>query len=263
MTVSASPATPLFGQAVTLTATVTTDPAAGTPTGTVTFLDGAAALGTAMLDGGQATLAVGGLQPGPHPVTVTYSGDAAHAPSQSAAATTVTVGFSQPCLTSARSGPLTVAAGQSLCLGAGGRQSGPVTVRAGGALAVTGATISGPVSADGALAITACGATISGPVSIHATSGYVQLGNPSACAGNTISGPLTVEANRGGLTVAATTVTGPVRINDNSGTGPVPGSDVPSFTGNRVSGPLSCTGNQPTLRQSGNTVTGPRSGQCA
>src|SRR5207247_1549549 len=48
---SANPST--FGQSVTFTATVAAVlPAAGTPTGTVTFLDGASSIGTGTLSGG-------------------------------------------------------------------------------------------------------------------------------------------------------------------------------------------------------------------
>jgi autotransporter-associated beta strand protein len=64
----------VFGQAVTLTATVSG--AAGTPTGSVTFFDGATALGTAPLDGnGQATLTTAALAVGDHTLTVSYNGD--------------------------------------------------------------------------------------------------------------------------------------------------------------------------------------------
>ena len=72
---SAAPS--VFGQAVTLTATLTaTAPGAGTPTGTVTFMDGATTLGTGTLDGsGVATLGTSALATGSHSITVTYAGD--------------------------------------------------------------------------------------------------------------------------------------------------------------------------------------------
>jgi hypothetical protein len=71
LTSSAASAT--YGQPVTLTANVTAT--LGTPTGTVTFLDGSTALGTSALSSaGQATLAVT-LPGGAHSITVTYSGD--------------------------------------------------------------------------------------------------------------------------------------------------------------------------------------------
>jgi hypothetical protein len=63
----------VVGQTVNLTATVTR--AAGIPTGTVTFLDGATVLGTAALDGtGTATLAVAFPTAGDHAVAAVYRG---------------------------------------------------------------------------------------------------------------------------------------------------------------------------------------------
>jgi hypothetical protein len=81
-TVSAAPNPAPFGQAVTLTATVTGQ---GTPAGTVTFRDGDAVLGTAPLRGGQASLTVRGLRPGAHALTAAYDGNAEFQASTSAA----------------------------------------------------------------------------------------------------------------------------------------------------------------------------------
>ncbi len=74
-----------FGQAVTFTATVTSsDPEAGTPTGTVEFRDGTTVLGTATLDeNGVATLETASLAVGGHSITVAYSGDDGFGPSTS------------------------------------------------------------------------------------------------------------------------------------------------------------------------------------
>jgi hypothetical protein len=69
------------GQSVTLTATVTP----GTPTGSVTFLDGASALGTNPLAGGSATFMTSALAAGSHSLTASYAGDANFAPSTSTA----------------------------------------------------------------------------------------------------------------------------------------------------------------------------------
>ncbi|MDE3068888.1 MAG: Ig-like domain repeat protein [Verrucomicrobiota bacterium] len=71
---SANPA--VLGASVTFTATVTAsvDP---TPTGTVTFYDGATPLGTNTLDGsGQATFSTSALAIGPHNITAFYGGGA-------------------------------------------------------------------------------------------------------------------------------------------------------------------------------------------
>jgi hypothetical protein len=63
-----------FGTAVTFTASVTS-PATGTPTGTVTFQDGAATVGTGTLSGGIATLTTSMLAGGVHSITAVYGGD--------------------------------------------------------------------------------------------------------------------------------------------------------------------------------------------
>ncbi|UCH51375.1 MAG: Ig-like domain repeat protein, partial [Chloroflexota bacterium] len=70
---SANPST--NGQSVTFTATVTAnEPGSGTPTGTVTFKDGATALGNGTL-GSPATFSISTLRPGSHDITAEYNGD--------------------------------------------------------------------------------------------------------------------------------------------------------------------------------------------
>jgi hypothetical protein len=65
----------VFGQAKTLTATVAAvPPGAGTPTGTVSFFDGATLLGTGTLAGGIATLTTSTLAVGSHSLTAVYNG---------------------------------------------------------------------------------------------------------------------------------------------------------------------------------------------
>jgi len=80
-----SPNPSTYGQSVTFTATVTSS--AGTPTGSVTFKDGAATLGTGSLNGsGQATFSTSSLGVGPHSsITAVYSGDANFSTSTSSA----------------------------------------------------------------------------------------------------------------------------------------------------------------------------------
>jgi hypothetical protein len=63
----------LLQNAVTLTATVSS--VAGTPTGTVTFLDGTAPLGTGTVSGGLATLTTSALTAGTHSISAAYGGD--------------------------------------------------------------------------------------------------------------------------------------------------------------------------------------------
>ena len=68
---SANPST--AGQSVTYTATVTA--ATGTPTGNVTFKDGANTLGTQQLSGNTASFPASGLSVGSHSITAVYNGD--------------------------------------------------------------------------------------------------------------------------------------------------------------------------------------------
>jgi lysophospholipase L1-like esterase len=89
-TLAASAASAAFGQPETLTATVApVSPGAGTPTGIVTFFDGATALGTGTLSvvGGAdvATLQTASLAAGAHTITASYGGDAGDRGSTSAA----------------------------------------------------------------------------------------------------------------------------------------------------------------------------------
>ena len=78
-----SPATVVYGSLVTLTATITG--AAPTPTGTVTFYDGATLLGSSTLVSGVAALSVSNLAVTtlPHSLTAVYGGDSTHARSAS------------------------------------------------------------------------------------------------------------------------------------------------------------------------------------
>jgi len=69
------------GQAVTLTAAIT--PAAAT--GSVQFLDGATAIGTATLSGGTGLLSTTALAAGSHSITAVYSGDSSYLGATSAA----------------------------------------------------------------------------------------------------------------------------------------------------------------------------------
>lgn len=88
---SASPSQAVAGQRVKLTATTAVvAPGAGKPSGTVTFYDGATAIGSASLISGKATLSVN-LSVGSHAITAVYSGSANFSGSTSPTLT-VTVG---------------------------------------------------------------------------------------------------------------------------------------------------------------------------
>jgi hypothetical protein len=80
LTSSANPS--VFGQAITFTASVQST-ASGTPTGTITFRDGTAALGTATLTGNIASFTTAGLAAHSHSITALYAGNASFAGSTS------------------------------------------------------------------------------------------------------------------------------------------------------------------------------------
>ncbi|MFS0725211.1 Ig-like domain repeat protein [Paenibacillus sp. 1P07SE] len=74
--VASSRSVSVYGEEVTLTATVTAvAPGAGTPTGSVTFWNDGEAIGTAPLSGGEAAVATNELVVGTHTITAEYSGD--------------------------------------------------------------------------------------------------------------------------------------------------------------------------------------------
>jgi hypothetical protein len=84
----------IFGSAVTFTATVKPATGSGTPTGTVTFNDGASVLGTGTLSAGSATLTTSGLGAGAHSITAVYGGDTSFANSTSPGLTQTVADFS-------------------------------------------------------------------------------------------------------------------------------------------------------------------------
>ena len=76
MVVTSSVNPSVFGQSVTFTATISpVAPATGTPTGTITFLDGGSSIGTGTLSGGVATFTTSALAAGNHTITASYGGN--------------------------------------------------------------------------------------------------------------------------------------------------------------------------------------------
>jgi Bacterial Ig-like domain (group 3) len=109
-TLSADLPTASAGAAVTLTAVVTSDAQLHPPTGTVTFLDGTAVLGTAALDAtGAAVFVTQTLAGGQHNITASYPGDAITTASVSNPITEVILDY----IFQALPGSLTIQGGQS------------------------------------------------------------------------------------------------------------------------------------------------------
>ena len=88
-TLTTSLATPVYGQAVTFTATVkAVAPGVGKPTGSVDFWDGTTDLGPGTLNAsGIATFTTAALSRGSHKITAVYNGDSNFSTSTSAAVT--------------------------------------------------------------------------------------------------------------------------------------------------------------------------------
>ena len=81
---SSSPNPSTYGQPVVFSAAVTPSSGTGTPTGFVTFTEGATTLGTAVLDGsGVARFSTPGLPAGQHSISAAYNGDATYSGSAS------------------------------------------------------------------------------------------------------------------------------------------------------------------------------------
>ena len=126
-TLALSQPTITAGQSVTVTATVTPASGNATPTGSVSFKDGATLLNTVALSAGVATYATTALAAGSHTLSANYGGDANDAASVSAAVT-LTV--------SSASGSSSGSSSGSGSSGGSGRGGGGVTTT--GALACLG-----------------------------------------------------------------------------------------------------------------------------
>ena len=92
VTVDSNPNPSTYGSNVTFTSTVSP----GDASGSVTFKDGAATLGTGTLSGGQATLTTNSLSSGSHDISAEYSGDSNYGASVSSPAYTQTVDRAVP-----------------------------------------------------------------------------------------------------------------------------------------------------------------------
>jgi hypothetical protein len=159
----------LFGQNVTFTATVTSsvtpDPGAGTPTGSVVFYECTAPANLAhgspassctsslalspaetVNGSGKATFSIASLPTGS---TVVFAAFTATDPTSYATSSSTTltqvVNTTVACITGTVNGGYTVKSGQSICIS--GRVNGGVTVQSTGSLELLGATINGGVTA--------------------------------------------------------------------------------------------------------------------
>ncbi|MGW2256253.1 Ig-like domain repeat protein, partial [Kitasatospora sp. NPDC001660] len=179
-TLTGSPTPSLFGHPVTLTDTVCPNGGSNpTPTGTVTFTDGGATLGTAPLTPGggdhcaQAQLTWSNLLPGSHTLTAQYSGDATY-PAPAAESATQTVNCARTVTGSVAS---VVATGESTCV-LDATVRGSVSAGAGTALFIGNSTVQGSVSSFGSTLVGVCGTTVNGSLAVTGASRFVVIGDP-------------------------------------------------------------------------------------
>jgi hypothetical protein len=224
---ASSPNPTVFGQPVTFTATVAVvPPGIGTPTGTVTFLDGTTTLGTGTLAAGVATYTTNALAVASHALTAVYGGDTNDAGSTSTVVSQVvskaipTLQFQQAVGTGAEILTVTVSptltgsvptgsvtftftlSGVTTTLG-----TVPVTIQSGSAVAVLSTSdlafgadnITASYSGDTTFSVVASSATVTPTFSIGASISTVTL-----AAGQT-SSPITITATS--LTGFATQIT--------------------------------------------------------
>jgi hypothetical protein len=234
-TLSASAATAVFGQAETLTATVTSP--AGVPTGTVTFFDGTTVLGTAQLNAGQAVLPVS-LGVGNHQLTAVYGGAAAFAGSTSAAAavtvnpaaTTVTLGSSlNPDVTGQA---VTFSATVAAVAPGAGTPTGTVTFKDGNVVLRTVA-----VGPGGTATFTTSFATAGGHAITASYSGDANFAGSSGALTEQVNAPTTTQATTTALAASVNpatvrqTVTFTATVRGPAGSG-TPTGTVTFFVGN-------------------------------
>jgi len=194
LTSSLNPST--LGQAVTFTAKLT--PAAAT--GSVQFLDGGTALGTATVASGAASLPVSTLPVGTHTMTAVYSGDVSNAPATSAALTQ-TVNKSPSAVTvSSSANPSTF--GQAVTF----RAAVTPASATGSVQFLDGVTVLGTEALSGGTAALTDSTLTVGPHSITAV--YSGDGNDAAAT----SAVLTQTVNKSGSAVALTSSQNPSTV---------------------------------------------------
>jgi hypothetical protein len=261
-----APSSAKFGTPITLTATVQpVAPGAGTPTGSVSFYDGANLLGSTALNQKNpdtASLTVTIYQGGNQSLSAQYAGDGSFSGSTGNASTSVT--FSQT-ISGTFSGSLTVNSGQFVLIT--GTVNGSVTVNTGGGLEVNGGTIVGSASSTGAVAFTLCNATLDSSLSVSSSTGFVFIGGGtgSGCAASSIAGSTSISKNTGGVELANSTFNSSVSVSNNSGPSSQNGGlpPEPAVAGNSIAGALSCSKNTPNVTNLNQPNTSPnKSGQC-
>jgi hypothetical protein len=254
----ASPASPTFGDPLTLTATVsasgvTPTVPGGAPTGSVEFFDGSTDLGPGTLSDGTARLITSALAPGAHALTASYLGDGGFAASTSQA---ITVRILRASTTTIDASPDSTTFGDPVTLtatvtGSGATPTGTVEF-------FDGATDLGPGTLSGGTAMLTTSALAGGS---HALTAAYQ--GDSIYAASTSAAATVMVAQAGtttGLTAAptATTFGSPVLLTATvaaSSGSTVPEGTVEFFNGITDLGPGTLSGGKATLTTSSLPIT--------
>jgi hypothetical protein len=210
----------VFGQQATFTATVSPVSGNGTPSGSVTFMDGNNLLGGGILTNSTASFNTFTLSVGSHHITAVYSGDATYARSSSAAQTQ-TVGKDAATVTLSPTSPVT--AGHSVTLTANVAAATSTPASPGGTVTfMDGSTPLGTAPIKNGSASFSTTSLVVGAHSITAVFGgdftfktatspaVTQVVNPAAKAGTTttISGPATTTFGKATTFTASVNGTG-------------------------------------------------------
>jgi autotransporter-associated beta strand protein len=242
------PVSPVTGQSVTLSATVTVvSPGVGTPTGTVEFMNGASELGTAVLADGVASYQTSAIPAGGNSITADYLTDGNFSSSNSAAVS-VTVASTSTTTTTLSYSPSAPAYGQSVTLTADvspAAATGTVNFYSGTTLLGSG-TVSGGVASYPTTALALGANSITAVYSGDST--YTSSGSSAASITVVQSNSTTVVTYFPGSPVAGQTVTLTATVSPaNSGTGTPTGS-VEFFNGTDVLGTVNLASGVATLQ---------------
>jgi hypothetical protein len=235
-TLIAQPSSAKLGTPVVLTATIAES--GGTPTGTVTFLDGTTTLSTQPVANGSASYSTSTLSAGTHMIAASYSGDSASSPSVSAAQTvtisanTVTVGLA--------ASPTIVATGGAVGLTATLGSPSSTTAPTGSVTFYSGNTALGTSNLSGLTATLSTSALPAGADSVTAVySGDSLYGSATSAAQTVVvraaaatTTALTSSASSAGVGSAVTfTATVSSQVSSGSPTGTVTFSDGSTVLG--------------------------------
>ncbi len=224
-TLTSSASTVSVGTNVMLSATVAPTSGSGTPTGSVSFMDGTNTLAVVSLSNGEASYSTTTLAVGVHSITAVYSGDSNFSGSTSTPAYSVTVTAATPTSTNTTlsASPSSVSAGASVMLSAtvtptsgSGTPTGTVSFSSGGTTlamislsngAASYSTTSLPVGSDAISAVYSGDSNFSGSTS-NAITVTVQAPVPSFTIGASPASGTVTAGSTAQTTITVTPVNG-------------------------------------------------------